>query len=355
MNKVSFAVIPHTKHYSLSILSGVLILVFIISLGIGAIPISVGEIIGAFLSKLGLSTSTLNTTQQIVLFDIRLPRLVQTVLVGAALGVSGAALQGLFRNPLVESGLIGISGGASLGAVLIIIFGHNINPKLSDMFGGILLPSSAFIGALAATFTVYFLAKSLGNTNITLLILAGVAIMALCQALIGLSIFYADDQQIRTYNFWTLGDLGGANWGKLSIVFPLIVIPVITMLTYSKQLNAIAIGESEAFHMGVNVERIKYLLIILCALAVGAAVSLAGMIGFVGLVIPHLIRLVFGPNHNIVLPGSVLGGAILLIIADIFARTIVAPAELPIGIVTALIGTPFFIYLLVSAKKKKMI
>ncbi len=355
MNKVSTIVSKHSKAYAIPVLMTGLLIVFLISLGIGTVSISISEIITAIWHKFGLMSSSLSETQEVVLFDIRLPRLVQTVLIGSALGISGAALQGLFRNPLVEPGLIGISGGASLGAVIVIIFGYQFTPEIPLIFGNFLLPTAAFIGALMATFIVYFLAKSLGNTNITILILAGVAIMTLCQALIGLSIFYADDNQIRTYNFWTLGDLGGATWQKLSIVAPLIILPLIGILKYTRHLNAIAIGENEAFHMGINVERVKYLIITLSALAVGAAVSLAGMIGFIGLVIPHLIRLIFGPDHRIVLTGSILGGAILLIVADIFARTVVAPAELPIGIVTAMIGSPFFIYLLITAKKKSML
>lgn len=345
----------NSKALAIPLLSVLLLVIFIISLGIGAVRISGLEIIYLFLENMGLVNVEIEEVKAIVLYDIRLPRLFQTVLIGAALGASGAALQGIFRNPLVEPGLIGISGGAAVGAVVVIIFGGLITQVVKDILGVYILPVFAFIGSLAATLTVYYIAKSVSKTNVTLLILAGVAIMALCQALIGLGIFYADDNQIRTYNFWILGDLSGGTWEKIITAAPLIILPVILILRHNKSLNAISIGEAEAYHMGVDVERVKYVIIILSALAVGTAVSLAGIIAFIGLVIPHLVRLAFGPDHKIVLSGSALGGGILLMVADIIARTVVSPAELPIGIITAMIGTPFFIYILMTAKKKKMI
>ena len=345
----------NTKALAIPFLIVLLIVVFIFSLGIGALKISGMEIIYLFLKNMGLANAEVEEVKEIVLYDIRLPRLIQTILIGAALGISGAALQGIFRNPLVEPGLIGVSGGAAVGAVVVIIFGSYIALPVQNFLGPYMLPVFAFTGSLIATLTVYYIAKSVSKTNVTLLILAGVAIMALCQALIGLAIFYADDNQIRTYNFWILGDLSSGNWEKVITTAPLIIIPVIFILRHSKSLNAISIGEAEAYHMGVDVEKVKYLIIVLSALAVGTAVSLAGIIAFIGLVIPHLVRLAYGPDHKIVLAGSALGGGILLMAADIIARMVVTPAELPIGIVTAMIGTPFFIYLLISSKRKRLI
>ena len=332
-----------------------LIVVFIFSLGIGAVRISGTEIISLFLHKMGLMNVAVEEVKAIVLYDIRLPRIIQTTLIGAALGASGAALQGIFRNPLVEPGLIGISAGAAGGAVMVIIFGGFIYQPVRDLLGMYLLPVFAFGGSLAATFAVYYIAKSVHKTNVTLLILAGVAVTALGQAFIGLAIFYADDTQIRTYSFWILGDLSSGTWEKIINAAPLIILPLVFILRQSRSLNAISIGEAEAYHMGVDVEKVKYIIIVLSALAVGTAVSLAGIIAFVGLVIPHLVRLAFGPDHKIVLAGSALGGGILLLVADIIARMVVSPAELPIGIVTAMLGSPFFIYLLLTAKRKRII
>ena len=239
---------------------------------------------------------------------------------------------------------------------MVIIFGGFIYQPVRDLLGMYLLPVFAFGGSLAATFAVYYIAKSVHKTNVTLLILAGVAVTALCQAFIGLAIFHADDTQIRTYNFWILGDLSSGYLGKNHQCHPIDhaafnihfkTKPVIkhyfnrpkprptTWVLTSKKSNTLSSSSAPW--------------------PVGTAVSLAGIIAFVGLVIPHLVRLAFGPDHKIVLAGSALGGGILLLAADIIARTVVSPAELPIGIVTAMLGTPFFIYLLLTAKKKRMI
>ncbi len=194
-----------------------------------------------------------------------------------------------------------------------------------------------------------------GKTQVTYLVLAGVAITALAQAFIGLSIFYADDNQLRTYTFWTLGDLSAATWEKLNVMVYPVAVSCTGLILLARPLNAIALGELEAFHTGVPVERVKLLAVLFSALAVGVSVAFSGIIGFIGLVVPHIIRISFNPDHRLVLPASAIGGACLLLISDIFARTVVAPAELPIGVVTAIIGTPFFIYLLRSSNKKRLV
>jgi iron complex transport system permease protein len=341
------------------VLSGLVMLMlslFIFSLSIGAVPITVNEIIRIFSSKIGLGTVQATDVQSLVLLNIRLPRLLLTILIGASLGIAGASLQGLFRNPLVEPGIIGVSSGAALGAITVIMGGKIIGIPIliSQGLGQWLLPLFAFAGGLAATFVTLKLGRYEGRTQITILILAGVAITSLVGAAIGLSIFYADEQQLRTYSFWTLGDLSGATWSKVSILTPIVLLPIVGLSAIAKPLNALALGEAEAFHSGVNVERIKMLTVLLCAMAVGTSVAFAGIIGFVGLVVPHIIRISFSPDHEIVLPASALGGACLLLIADMVGRTVVAPAELPIGIITAMLGTPFFLYLLMSTKKKRM-
>jgi iron complex transport system permease protein len=334
---------------------GVLLLAAVlISLSMGAVQMAVPEVIAILAGKIGFATGSFTEQQQLVLLSIRLPRIVLGVVSGGALGVTGASLQGLFRNPLVEPGLIGVSSGAALFAVVIIVFGGWLPAALNGL-QHYLLPVFAFLGGLLVTLITCKLSQREGKTDITILILVGVAMNALAGALIGLSIYYADDTALRTFTFWTLGDLGGASWQKTGLAIPLIVLPSLGLLFFYRQLNAIALGEAEAWHMGVPVEKVKYGIILLSALAVGASVSMGGMIGFVGLVVPHILRTLCGPNHRHILPASLLLGASLLTLSDLFARTVVSPSEIPIGVVTAMTGTPFFLWLLLNAKRKRFI
>ena len=323
------------------------------ALSIGQVTIPVKDILLILLSKTGLASYTSDGIYETVLWNIRLPRLLMTVLIGAALSVSGAALQGMFRNPLVESGLIGVSGGAALSVVTLIVFGPMLMLEQDSLPMHLLMPAVAFGGGLLATFLVMKIGAQIGKTNIAILILAGVAVNALAGALMGLVIFHADENQLRMFTFWTLGDLGGATWNGLLIATPVLVLAIAWLLTFQNALNAIALGESAAFHVGVDVEKVKKSIVLFSALAVGVSVSLAGIIGFIGLVVPHLIRVTFQADNRLVLPASVIGGPLLLILADLAARTMVAPAELPIGVVTGLVGAPFFIFLLIRAKTKQ--
>lgn len=335
-------------------LSGLLGIVTIFSLTVGAVSIPFSDAFIIILQQFGLLTNVaIDETFQVVMSSIRLPRIFMTLAIGASLGISGASLQGLFRNPLVEPSLIGVSGGSAAAVVAIIVFGAGIESLLPGWIFNSLITLAAFAGGAFATFFVLRLSMSSGRTNIAVLVLIGVAVNALTGALIGLAIFYADENQLSTFTFWTLGDLGGATWEKLSLAAPILFIATTCLLVFGRALNALSLGESEAYHMGVNVEQIKRLMILLSALAVGVSVSLAGIIGFIGLVVPHVIRTVFHSDNRLVLPASALGGALLLLLADIIARTVVSPAELPIGVVTALIGAPFFITLLLKAKRKQ--
>jgi iron complex transport system permease protein len=337
----------------ISSLGVLLFLILIFSLTVGAVSIPFSDAFVILLKQAGIfSNKNVDETYEVVMTSIRLPRILMTLIIGAALGVSGASLQGLFRNPLVEPSLIGVSGGSAAAVVVMIVFGSPLLPALPSWIYNSLTSLVAFAGGVIATFIVLRLSLSSGRTNIAALILIGVAINALTGALIGLAIFYADENQLSTFMFWTLGDLGGATWDKLQFASPLLVLSTFTLLFFGKILNVLALGESEAYHMGVNVEQIKRTMILLSALAVGISVSLAGIIGFVGLIVPHVIRTLFHPGNHLVLPASALGGAVLLLVSDIVARTIVTPAELPIGVVTALIGAPFFIMLLLKAKQK---
>jgi len=337
----------------LLVLAVMLVMTFFVSLSIGQVTIPIKDISIILFKKVGLfSTYKTNSVYETVLWSIRLPRLITTVLIGAALAISGAALQGLFRNPLVEPGLIGVSSGAALAVVILIVFGSAFSLNEGSIGMNFLMPAFAFCGGLIATLVVMKIGSQVGKTNIAVLILAGVAINAFAGALMGLVIFNADENQLRMFTFWTLGDLSGASWQSLLIAAPLLILSSLWLLTFQNPLNAIAIGEAEAFHMGVDVEKVKKSIVFFSALAVGISVSLAGIIGFIGLVVPHLIRVIFQSDNRLVLPASLLGGPLLLLLADLASRTLVAPSELPIGVVTALVGAPFFIFLLSRAKKK---
>lgn len=330
-----------------------LILATLFSLSTGAVVIPLKETAIILLKNVGLFPGlAVDETSEIVLNTIRLPRIVMTLLIGAALGASGASLQGLFRNPLVEPSLIGVSGGAAAAVVITIVFGDVVVKLLPDLFYNSLLSIVAFAGGSLATFFVIRLSIEAGRTVTTALILMGVAMNALTGAIVGLAVFYADENQLTTFMFWTLGDLGGATWDKLYITAPLLLLATLGLLFFANALNVLALGESDAYHMGVDVESTKRWIILLAAAGVGIGVSLAGIIGFIGLIVPHVIRTLFHSDNTLVLPASALGGALLLLLADIIARTVVSPAELPIGVVTALLGSPFFIILLLRAKQK---
>ena len=281
-----------------------------------------------------------------VLGVIRAPRVLLAAMLGAGLALAGAVMQGLFRNPLADPGLIGVSAGAALAAVGAIVLGPSIFGGRAGVFGLWLLPVAAFVGGLGATVLVRLLASHGGVTGVATLLLAGVAINALCGALTGLLIFMADDRQVRDITFWTLGSLAGARWVQLPVAAALVLLPALAMLPLARALNALTLGEREAFHLGLRVEPAKRIAVALAAVAVSAGVALAGLIGFVGLVVPHLVRLLVGADHRLVLPGAALLGAGLLVLADLAARSLAAPAELPVGVVTALLGAPFFLWLL---------
>ncbi len=323
------------------------------SVGVGAVAIAPGQVLAILADRVGIALPWgFEARQAMVLWGIRLPRVVLGVVVGAGLAVSGAAMQGLFRNPLADPGLIGVSSGAALAAVVVIVLGGTLAGGLSATLGATLLPAAAFAGGALATVVVYRLATAGGRTSVATMLLAGIAINAVAGAGTGLMTFIADDDQLRDLMFWTLGSLGGATWQSLAVVAPCILVCVGAAPFLARPLNAMLLGEAEARHLGVETQRLKRLVIALSALAVGAAVAVSGIIGFVGLVVPHLLRLALGPDHRTLLPGSALLGGALLLGADLLARTVVAPAELPIGIVTALVGGPFFLWLLLRQRRR---
>ncbi|MNX48529.1 Hemin transport system permease protein HmuU [compost metagenome] len=273
-------------------------------------------------------------------------------MVGAALGISGTAVQGIFRNPLAEPGLIGISAGASLMAVIIIVLEVALFAGLSNLLGYYLLAFGAFSGAGIAAMLVYQISRTDGKSNVATMLLAGIAINALAGALTGLITYIADDQQLRNITFWMLGSLAGATWENLLAVAPFVLIPVLLLPRMGKALNAFSLGEVQAAQLGLKVNQIKRNVVILATMGVGAAVAVSGIISFVGLLVPHTIRLFIGVDNKHVLPASALLGALMLTLADMLCRTIIAPIELPIGVITALLGTPLFLYILIKDKKK---
>ena len=338
------------------VLGGLVVLLVVAvgaGLAVGAVGISPGQVLAILGDRVGVSLPwEFERRQALVLTSIRLPRVLLAIGVGGGLAVSGALMQGLFRNPLADPSLIGVSSGAALAAVVTIVLGSTVFGAWSDVLGAFLLPAAAFTGGVVATFIVYRLATREGQTSVTTMLLAGIAINALAAAGTGLMIFIADDDQLRDLTFWTLGSVGGATWTRLAVVGPCLLGGMLAAPLLARPLNALLLGESEAGHLGIRTEQVKKIVITLAALVVGAAVAVSGVIGFIGLVVPHLLRLAVGPNHRILIPGSALLGGGLLLGADLLARTIVAPAELPIGIVTALVGAPFFLWLLLRDRNR---
>ncbi|SEG35268.1 iron complex transport system permease protein [Bosea lathyri] len=322
------------------------IVLTLVAIGQGAIAIAPGRVAEILMARLSGDTTLLEGRDVLVVLNIRLPRVLLGLLVGAALAVSGALMQGLFRNPLADPGLVGVSAGAGLAAAATIVLGDRFLTGMAMKLPFAVLPFGAFCGGLASTLALYLIATRQGRTSVASMLLAGVALGALAGALTGLLAYISDDRQLRDLTFWSLGSLGGASWTKLAAVAPIVLPLLLAMPFLARGLNGLMLGEAEAYHLGIPVQRIKAMAIVLVALAVGASVASAGLIGFVGIVVPHLIRLAIGPDHRLLLPLSALGGAILLVAADIVARLIVAPSELPIGIVTAAIGAPFFLWLL---------
>jgi iron complex transport system permease protein len=318
------------------------VLSVLLGLCIGAFPLSVANL----LSAIGLSSAPIDDTTATVLYAIRAPRVLAAFAVGAALAAGGAAMQSLFRNPLADPGLLGVSSGAALAAVTVIVLGEKVMHIVPPPLKPWLLPIAAFLGGLAATIVVYRLAARDGITLVGTLLLAGIAINAIAAAGIGMLVFIADEQQLRTLIFWTMGGFGAVTWVAILPTLLVLAIAVPTLLPAAHLLDALALGEREAGHVGVDVERLKRRLVAQVALAVGASVAISGTVGFVGLVAPHIVRLLLGPAHRTLLPAAALFGGAFVVLADALARTVVSPAELPIGVLTALVGGPFFLWLL---------
>lgn len=317
------------------------------SLAYGPVRLSFAEIIAA---AVGAASET--EPASTILADIRAPRVLLALIVGISLALSGAALQGVLRNPLADPGLIGVTSGAAVGAVGVIVLGDGLLTGAPEIIRAYATPLAAFVGAAIATALVYVAARGPDGVSIGALILAGVAITSLAAAFIGVMAYLSDDRQLRDLTFWSLGSLGGAQW---EIVTPALLLAVpawLILLGSAPALDLFQIGERAAFHSGLDVERRKLLVGLAAALAVGSATAVAGPIGFIGLVAPHIARLTVGPRHRLILPGAAIAGTALALASDLAVRTIVPPAEPPIGLATALIGGPFFLWLVATYARR---
>ena len=290
-----------------------------------------------------------DSLDSIVLFEIRIPRVLLAAFVGASLGISGASLQGLFRNPLADPGLIGVSAGAALGASFVIVVGSSFFPEF--IFGSFILPFSAIIGASFVISLLYIFTQGFGYQGITYMLLVGIAVNAFASVGIGILTYISTDSELRGLTFWTMGSFGGSSWQLIMPALIIISLTVLWLIPSSRKLDLLQLGEPEAYRLGVDVRRLKFKVIISSAVIVGLSVSLSGMIGFVGLVVPHLVRLLGGVNHNYLLLGSALLGASLMMGADLLSRVLIQPAELPVGLITSAIGAPFFLWLIFRIRK----
>jgi iron complex transport system permease protein len=328
---------------AVALLAVACIAVAVLSLGIGPSRLSPQQVLHLLSEG---PTAAAQSADGLIVWRIRLPRLLLGLLVGASLATSGALLQGLFRNPLADPGLIGVSSGAALAAIATMVLGGSLVAGTVTFLSIYALPVMAFAGALVNTLLLYAIATRQGRTSVATLLLGGIALGAAAGALSGFLIFLSNDRQLRDFTFWSLGGLVGATWQTLIVSCSAMLAVIVAAPFLARGMNAVVLGEAQAFHLGIDVQRLKRTAVFLVALSTGAAVAASGTIGFVGLVVPHLLRLTIGPDHRTLLPASALLGGLLLVLADIFARTVAAPAELPIGIVTAAAGAPFFIWIL---------
>jgi iron complex transport system permease protein len=316
------------------------------SLALGAVSISPSAVIGILLEHAGVDSGIAYTSQQdAVMWGIRLPRIVLGGLVGAGLGIAGASYQAIFRNPLADPQLIGVSSGAALGSALTILLLGGVLDAAAGPVGGL-------IGGLAAGALVYGLARHGGRTEVVTLILAGIAVAAVGTAGAGFISLLADEPRLKSEMFWVLGSLTFATWRLVWFTLPFVAVAVIALPAFGRAMNVSLLGDSEARSLGIDVERFRLTVLALATLAVGASVAAAGVIGFVGLLVPHAIRLLAGPDNRLVVPGSAVGGAALVILVDLVARTAASPTEIPVGLLTAVLGGPVFLWLVRRTRRE---
>ena len=324
----------------LGALSVALLAAVVVAAGRGQVPVPPAEVLGSVLSRLGVDALPLPSHPQgdATLWQVRFPRVLLAVVVGAALGCAGAVMQGVFGNPLAEPAVVGVSAGAAVGAFAVIAFGW-------VAFGTWTTALAAFVGGLLTTLLVYALSRSGGRVEVVTLLLVGIAVNAAAGALLGLLTYVADDEARTAMAFWQLGSFNRASWSAVAAASPCVLLGLALCLPRARALDLLSLGERSARHLGVDVERTRRVLVVSAALLTAAGVAFAGVIGFVGLLVPHLVRLAVGPAHRVLLPASALGGALVLVVADLLARTAVDYQELPLGVLTAAVGGPFFLWL----------
>ncbi|MFI5935291.1 FecCD family ABC transporter permease [Actinoplanes sp. NPDC051494] len=318
-----------------------LVVVCLLAAGSGQVPVSPAEVAGSLLHRIGLDLGPLPSAAQgeNALWLVRFPRVVLAVVVGASLGCAGALMQGVFGNPLAEPGVIGVSAGAAVGAAAAIVSGVTV-------LGAWTTAGAAFAGGILTTFLVYAMSRANGRTEVVTLVLTGVAVNATAGALLGLLMFLTDDDGVRAIAFWQLGSLAQATWAAVAVAGPGAVLGLTVAAVLARRLDLLALGERAARHVGVDTERLRITAIVVTALLTASAVAFTGIISFVGLVVPHLIRMVAGPGHRVLLPASALGGALVVVTGDLIARTAIDYQELPLGVLTAVVGGPAFFWLL---------
>jgi len=334
----------------ITLIAGVLA-VALLATTMGAAGIPLPRLAAALGLNIAGADPAMLARDELVLWSIRIPRIAVAGMIGGLLALSGAIMQGLFRNPLADPALVGVSSGGAFAAASAIVISDSAWGASFRFLQLELLPVAAFAGSLLTTTLLYKIASREGRTSVAIFLLAGLAIAAIANAGIGLLVFVADDRQLRDITFWLLGSLSGATWPKAGMVAPVALLALLSIPLIARGLDVLVLGEAEAFHTGVDVERLKKISIVLISAMTGVAVSICGVVGFVGIVVPHLLRIVIGPGHRMLLPASVCLGAILLIGADTIARVLAAPAEVPIGILTAALGAPFFLFILLRQRK----
>jgi len=334
------------------VLAIVLVAGVLLSSIIGQLAITPAEVLGSVLRALGIQNSLAPEDPIIesTLWVVRFPRIVMALAVGAALAVAGSVMQAIFGNPLAEPGVVGVSSGAALGAAAAIVLGGNV--AVVAAFGSWATAVFAFVGGLLATLLVYFMSRANGRTEVVTLLLTGIAINAFAGAGLAFLLFVGDSASREQIVFWQLGSLNGSRWQEVGLVIGVTVAGLIVAAILARRYDLLALGERSARHLGINVEALRIGSIVLVALLTGVAVAFCGIIAFVGLVVPHIIRMAIGPSHRALILASAVGGGVLLVFADLLARTIVIGADLPIGMLTSLVGGPFFFYLLAKQRKR---
>ena len=330
----------------LGMLSLALLTAVVVAAGRGQLDVAPAEVVGSLLHRLGLDLGPMPSHPQgdVTLWTVRFPRVVMAAVAGTALATAGALMQGIFGNPLAEPGVVGVSAGAALAASTVIVFDL-------ALVGTWTVALFAFVGGLVTTILVYLLSRDGGRTEVVTLVLTGIAVNAVASAGLAFLLFLGDQQAREEIVFWQLGSLNGSRWEQVGVAAPFMVVGLVAAMAMSRRLDLLALGDRAARHVGVDVERLRMGAIVVVALLTAAAVAFCGIIAFVGLVVPHLVRLLAGPGHRLLVPASALGGALLLVVADLGARTLVAYADLPIGMLTSLVGGPFFFWLIRRARR----